>query len=250
MKKKEPLYRKINNDMAAYISANAGQEVRLPTEAELCSKYNVSRMTVNKAMSMLVQDGLATRIPGRGTFTNPNPIQKRFEESRSFTKDVDTIGGEPGSVLLDYRVDIAANYSDLDKTLKCSSDDRIIFFERLRTSNGKALAVSRTYVLESVVSKIPPDVLDHSFYKFLFDVYGIIPQCTDYMIKARKPTKREAGFLDAASEPLLEVRHISYTQNYALFEYNETSYLGNYFFYVSSQAFYPRLVTRIQTTIS
>lgn len=241
MKRKEPQHMKIRNDMKAEIARNKEKQFQLPTEAELCVSYGVSRMTVNKAIGMLVQEGLVTRIPGKGTFAIPNAIRKGIEESRSFSRDIQTIGSEPGSILLDFRVESVSDYTDLNKTFKCPEDEKVIFFERLRTSNGKPLAISRTYVLAKVVPEINKEALENSFYEFLYEKYGIIPQCSDYMIKARKPTKNEAKILKADSEPLLEVRHLSYTQSNVLFEYCETAYLGNHFFYVSGEALHPRL---------
>ena len=42
---------------------------RLPSEAELVRKFNVSRMTVVKAIQHLQQEGLLVRRPGSGTYT-------------------------------------------------------------------------------------------------------------------------------------------------------------------------------------
>ena len=43
----------------------------LPTEAELCKIFGVSRITLRRAMTALVEKGLLERTPGRGTFAKP-----------------------------------------------------------------------------------------------------------------------------------------------------------------------------------
>ena len=45
---------------------------RLPAEKVLAEEFEVSRITVQKAMSMLVQDGYVVRRPGRGSFATMN----------------------------------------------------------------------------------------------------------------------------------------------------------------------------------
>jgi GntR family transcriptional regulator len=41
---------------------------QLPTEAELCQLFDVSRITTRKAVDLLVDEKLVSRQPGRGTF--------------------------------------------------------------------------------------------------------------------------------------------------------------------------------------
>ncbi|GAA1540137.1 GntR family transcriptional regulator [Dactylosporangium maewongense] len=51
----------------------------LPTEAELASTYSVSRQTVRRAFLELVNEGLVTRVPGRGTFVS-DPDEKYLRQ--------------------------------------------------------------------------------------------------------------------------------------------------------------------------
>lgn len=66
-KRTEPMYIKIYKDLLKEIQ-NKTYENALPTEGELCSKYGVSRITVQKALGILVDKDIIRRIPGRGSF--------------------------------------------------------------------------------------------------------------------------------------------------------------------------------------
>ncbi len=83
MTRKVPIYRKIRDDLLQEIIQSNYASMKLPTEAELCERYDVSRMTVNKALGLLVHEGLIRRIPGKGTFTNATEIQKKGSLKRA-----------------------------------------------------------------------------------------------------------------------------------------------------------------------
>jgi DNA-binding LacI/PurR family transcriptional regulator/DNA-binding transcriptional regulator YhcF (GntR family) len=44
------------------------KESKLPSEEEFCTEYEVSTITVKKAMDLLADDGLVRRVPGKGTY--------------------------------------------------------------------------------------------------------------------------------------------------------------------------------------
>lgn len=46
---------------------------RLPPEVELMKTFNVSRITVTKALTEMADEGIVYRIPGRGTYVSENP---------------------------------------------------------------------------------------------------------------------------------------------------------------------------------
>ena len=53
---------------------------RLPSEAELTKMYFVSRITTKKALNMLAQRGLVTRLPGKGTYVTVSSDKPEFLE--------------------------------------------------------------------------------------------------------------------------------------------------------------------------
>lgn len=64
-----PLYYQLKNILKSKIlSSELKGNKRLPSEAELCEEYNVSRATVRQALSELTKEELIYRGRGRGTF--------------------------------------------------------------------------------------------------------------------------------------------------------------------------------------
>jgi DNA-binding LacI/PurR family transcriptional regulator len=80
-----PQYERVAAALRAEI-LQTGQDrsVRVPSDRDLCSIHNVSRITIRKAMEILVRDGLVRRSHTLGTMTDPAGIQqwKRMRPGR------------------------------------------------------------------------------------------------------------------------------------------------------------------------
>lgn len=63
-----PAYSRIADELRSLLARSSDLDVRLPTDAELCTGYSVSRQTVRRAYQELIAEGLVERTPGRGTF--------------------------------------------------------------------------------------------------------------------------------------------------------------------------------------
>ena len=62
-------YMKLADLLKNMIEENAGDPIRLPTEAALCQKYGVSRQTVRKALSVLEEEHLIEKRRGSGSYS-------------------------------------------------------------------------------------------------------------------------------------------------------------------------------------
>jgi GntR family transcriptional regulator len=68
----EPAYIQLVNILRGAIASGQYQAGdQLPTESELCTSYDVSPMTVRRAISRLLDQGAVTTTRGRGTFVQP-----------------------------------------------------------------------------------------------------------------------------------------------------------------------------------
>ena len=79
MGKNNFLYMRLYKDIKGKVENNdytAG--TRIPSDEELMEKYNVSMITVKKALGLLKSEGVVRRVPGVGTFVNP---QKHIGET-------------------------------------------------------------------------------------------------------------------------------------------------------------------------
>lgn len=71
------MYEHIYNDIVCSIREGTYKEDDLlPSEKKLMALYQVSRITTNKAMSMLAKQGLILRIQGRGTYVAPGAKER------------------------------------------------------------------------------------------------------------------------------------------------------------------------------
>ncbi len=75
---KPPQYLRVADGLRVQIlDGDKGRPVRLPPEYDLCEIHKVSRITIRKAMDILVGEGLVERKPRRGTMTVPRAIAQR-----------------------------------------------------------------------------------------------------------------------------------------------------------------------------
>lgn len=71
-----PIYAKIAEMLRSEIkSGSLKPGAQLPTEEELCRLYNVSRGTIQKALNLLVSEGIISRRRGIGSFVRNNSIK-------------------------------------------------------------------------------------------------------------------------------------------------------------------------------
>ena len=111
----------------------------LPSEAELCERFSVSRMTVRQALSELTNDGLVERRRGQGTFVAHRPVHRRPGVFLSFTEEMHRRGAQATSRLLSAGLDDPRRPEAEDLGLAPGS--QVVRVARVRLADGVPVAL-------------------------------------------------------------------------------------------------------------
>lgn len=118
-----PLYTQVEESLKQLILAGEYPPYsKLPSEKELCETYNVSRITVRKAINLLESSGLIYTVHGKGTFVKSDTINTSLMKIRSFG---DTLAQEGRSGYT--RINSYKEYvlDDFDKLIHVSDWDSV-----------------------------------------------------------------------------------------------------------------------------
>ncbi|MCI8558303.1 MAG: GntR family transcriptional regulator [Lachnospiraceae bacterium] len=231
--KKEPLYLTIAQDIMEMIqngTLRSGEQ--LMTEAQLCEKYHVSRMTANKALSALAAQGYISRTAGKGSFVLEPKVTKNIGTSgSSFSADMASVGKKAGAILMEYRVICAEEAPLAAEQLRLEAQELLHYIFRIRTSNDVRIALSHTYIPCKYLPALDVTILEGSLYEYLNNTHQIYPIVLDHNFSALLPSKKQQELLQVDSCALLKSSHTSTIEPDLLFEYTETYYAGSRYTY-------------------
>jgi len=84
-----PFYEKVKQAISSNIHAGVWKpHDRIPSEAELVQEFGFSRMTINRALRELTDEGLLVRLQGVGTFVAEPKGQSALFEIRSIADEI------------------------------------------------------------------------------------------------------------------------------------------------------------------
>jgi GntR family transcriptional regulator len=224
-----PLYIQIKDYIRLNIQAGVFPESsRIPSERQLAEQFQVSRLTVSKAINELIQEGLLHSHVGKGTFVSSTKIEQELRTLTSFTEEMIRRGQRPSSCVLYAAVEPAS--SEVAKALLLPSGTKIIVLKRVRLADNQPVALETSAILAAICPGIVDkyDFSQESLYQVLREECGIRIAYARQTFESRQatPEEQEALHLDPHT-PILGITRVTYNAQEQPIEYVRSAYRGD-----------------------
>lgn len=167
-----PLYQQLKEDLLHAIQDGVykrGQKI--PTELELSKTYDVSRITVRKALAELTEDGYLERRRGKGTFVTSVKLQRSIMRFMSFTETCEAQGLKPGSRVIKCAIEEPED--EMREQLGLEPGERIILLERLLFADSVPVTLDINHFSMKYSFLLAEDLQDKSLFTLLRNKYGV-----------------------------------------------------------------------------
>ncbi|MGW5349771.1 GntR family transcriptional regulator [Streptomyces sp. NPDC004031] len=203
---REPKHEVLRRRLLDLVEAAQAHQM-LPSERELMQRYDVSRVTVRRAVERLTQEGRIYRVQGAGTFVAEAETISKSLRLTSFSEDIRARRMVPaGTLLVMERVP-----ADVDnaRDLFVEPGAPLVHLERLRTADGVPMCLENVWLPEHLV----PGLLDEGAPDSLYDVLdrqGAAPEAADQTVRATVVDAAQARLLKVPPQfPALHVERLT-----------------------------------------
>lgn len=192
----------------------------MPTEAQLCDEFNVSRIVVRRALKELEHRGQIERIRGKGTFVtgqSPNSKQDSTERPISMVSKILRFEGERPS-------EIVAQHLEID------TNSTVFALEKVEYLDKRPHIYSKSYIPESVCYALRnADLTRDSLYSYLENTCDIVVAHGSRAVEVALADEELAQILDCqVGDPLLMLRGTTYTDTQFPIEYHVSYHHGDH----------------------
>ena len=202
-----PLYQQLMEDVKSSINQGKYRPgEKIPTEPELSEQYNVSRITVRRAIEELCIEGYLIKKQGKGTFVDTPKIQRKIEkadDALSFSDICAANGMEYSSHVISTKKVIAR--PDELKFFRMSQGSYLLYIQRVLCANGEPIQLENNFFpLPKFEYLVNEDFLNKSMFKTLRTKHGIdICQSVNATLEIVRSNEENAKLLNVpVGEPL------------------------------------------------
>jgi len=226
-----PLYYQIMEDLLSQINSKEllpGQ--KLPTEEWLCQHYDVSRVTIRKALSELVASGQIQRKRGKGNYITRPDVNLSLTHMASLHKALTIRGIVSTSKIISIYTTLPPQ--EMIKSTGISPSEQVIVLHRIRYADGLPISDQVSYLVQRLCGGLHLERLANQSLYDMFQEEGIQIAYSNQTFKAAPSTKEQQDYLELDSrESLLVIHAAVYNTDNEIIEYSENYYVSERYSY-------------------
>lgn len=184
---------------------------KLPSENELAKKFDVSRVTIRRALQSLESDSIIYRCQGLGSFVSDERATHDLIKLTDFNEDMAKAGLEPSSIVEKFETVDAPDW--LSPLLDIDEGSKVLQVDRLRLGDGEPIAFDSTW-LPILYGQLlnEKDLTESTIYRLLEENYEIPVIRGCYKLSAEVANPELASVLKVnENSPLFVIDRLSYT---------------------------------------
>ncbi|MDX6733051.1 MAG: GntR family transcriptional regulator [Baekduia sp.] len=220
-----PRYFEIEQELRARI-AELAPDALLPSDAQLCAEFGVSRMTARNAVARLAQEGLVYRVRGRGTFVAVPPVHRQANSLLSFSAEMRRQGKDPTSRVVEGTVR-AAEPGERSR-LRLGRRGKVVAISRLRLADEQPVAMETAVLPAELADGLLTADLEHGSLHRALLALGRVPTAGTASLQAEPAARTDAKLLGLRTgAPLLVERRLILDHDGIPLELTESRYAGD-----------------------
>lgn len=219
-------YEEIAHDIeSAILDGTLKAYDQLPTVAELCETYHVSKSTISQVLNELSNRGMIARRRGSGMFvksiaTEADEYWQKYHQTINYSDEnaKNELGAEITTEVYDFTVvhpeETVARALDLDRK------EFVYFVTRGRKVHNETFLIEYIYMSLELAAGFKFEHANGSIHTFVKDELGLKIGSVHKAVRAVMPTTEERAHLQIAyGTPLLEIEQIGFLADGRPFEY-------------------------------
>lgn len=186
---------------------------KLPPENKIANIFDISRMTVRKALSELIDANMVYSEKGKGTFVAKPKLDNTVFELKNFKEELINRGLNPKTKLLNVKIIRAdqdlANKLNIKKGIKCLDFNSII------SANNEPLIYESKYIVYSKHEPIlEKEIQDPSLSNIAMSHGDSFPIMSKKILNVSKVSKKHAKLLNLKEKsPVFVIEQYLYDSN-------------------------------------
>jgi GntR family transcriptional regulator len=225
---KSLLYSRVETVLAGEIT-DGGLKVgdQLQTEDDLIARFDVSRITIRRAIQNLVSRGMVEIRRGKGTFVAAPKITQELTELSGFVEDMHALGRKPTARVIGKEV-VTAD-TTVASHLALTKGERVVRIRRVRLADGIPLSFDETYLPLKIGKKIITNNLKvEPIFSLLERKYGVPLIEAEYKLEAVAAEAEIAAALRVKQgSPIFRIERTSYSTDDRPVDYEKLYYRGD-----------------------